>query len=424
MNGTPAPRRAADSVRESVLGWIEQDRDRLIGFFSRFLQARSDNPPGDTVAAAAVVAQALEAEDLGFDWINARDDMPNLAASFDGATPGSHLVLNGHIDVFPVEDGATPWTHGPWSGAIADGRIWGRGAVDMKCGTTASIFTYIYLHRLRQHLKGRLSLTVVSDEETFGPYGARYMLKVRPDLYGDACLSGEPSGAGILRFGERGRMWLRFTVCTPGAHGAYPHLSASASRIGARLMLDLDRLADLDTPAPPEVADVLEQAVPIVEATMGEGAATVMRRITVTVGTVKAGVKVNMVPSTCVFEVDIRLPIGVGRERIRAAIDAIMANYPEATYEEFGFSDANWSNPAHPLGRAIAEAARGLQQATPVPAVGLGATDMQLWRGAGVPAFVYGPPPTLMGKRDENVTIAEFLHVVRSHALAALDYLS
>ena len=65
-------------------------------------------------------------------------------------------------------DGAG-WTHDPWGGELVDGRIYGRGACDMKCGTTASVFTFLYLRELRDELHGRLTLSAVSDEETFGP---------------------------------------------------------------------------------------------------------------------------------------------------------------------------------------------------------------------------------------------------------------
>src|SRR5580692_5236582 len=123
-------------LREQVLAWIEQDRQRLVAFLARLLQARSDNPPGITREAASVVQTLLSEEGLTCEFFNARDDMPNIASSFDMEAPGSHLVLNGHLDVFPIEE-TEPWTHGPWSGAVAGGRIWGRGAVDMKSGTTA-----------------------------------------------------------------------------------------------------------------------------------------------------------------------------------------------------------------------------------------------------------------------------------------------
>ena len=86
--------------------------------------------------------------------------MPNIVAAFDGGAPGRHLVLNGHIDVFAVED-ESRWTHGAWSAALVDGKIYGRGVADMKAGTAASIFAYGYLHRVRDQLKSRLTLTAV-----------------------------------------------------------------------------------------------------------------------------------------------------------------------------------------------------------------------------------------------------------------------
>ena len=67
----------------------------------------------------------------------------------------------------------------------------------MKAGTAASIFTFAYLHRIRDKLKGKLTLTCVSDEETFGPWGARYLMENYPEIHGDCCLNGEPSSPAI-----------------------------------------------------------------------------------------------------------------------------------------------------------------------------------------------------------------------------------
>ena len=160
--------RGLSDAKTMLLDSIERDRDRLVEFLAGFIRARSPNPPGDTLAATAHVCALLDAEGITYKVIDPEPTMPNIVASFEGSAPGPHLVLNGHTDVFPVGDEA--WQHDPWSGAIVDDRIWGRGASDMKCGTSCSIWTYIYLHRMRDKLKGRLTLTVVSDEETFGPW--------------------------------------------------------------------------------------------------------------------------------------------------------------------------------------------------------------------------------------------------------------
>ena len=127
--------------RRTLLDWIEADRELLIRFLRDFVQARSPNPPGDTREAAAFVRRFLDGEGLAYRIIVPNEEMPNIVAAFDGGAPGRHLVLNGHIDVFAVED-ESRWSHGPWSAALVDGRIYGRGVADMKAGTTASIFTH------------------------------------------------------------------------------------------------------------------------------------------------------------------------------------------------------------------------------------------------------------------------------------------
>jgi succinyl-diaminopimelate desuccinylase len=201
-----------NTLKEQLVRWIDEDRNKIIDFLCDFVRAKSPNPPGDTTLAAAHVASFLEAHQLPFRIIAPQPTMPNIVGSFAGPTPGRHLVLNGHMDVFPVDEQHEHWTQGPWSGAIADGKVYGRGVADMKAGTSASVFTYYYLYR--EHLKGRLTLTAVSDEETFGPWGARYLMEHHPEVHGDCLLNGEPSSPLTMRFGEKGPLWLKFTVRT------------------------------------------------------------------------------------------------------------------------------------------------------------------------------------------------------------------
>ncbi len=410
-------------VKTEILDWIERDRDRLIDFLSRFIQARSPNPPGDTRKAGEHVRAFLEAEGLAHRMISPHPEMPNFIASFAGKMPGHHLVLNGHIDVFPVGENDA-WAHGPWSGEVAEGCIWGRGAVDMKCGTTASIFTYAYLHRLRDRLRGRLTLTVVSDEETFGPWGARHLLEHHPEVHGDCCLNGEPSDPTTVRFGEKGPLWLTFTLRTPGAHAAYTHLSESATAIASSLIQELATLARLEASLPGNVSAVLDRSADAVDLALGRGASSVMRKVTFNVGVIRGGLKVNMIPAECSFEADFRLPIGMAKEEIMSRIREIVARYPQATMTEVNFSPPNWCDPEHEMVGILQANVKALKGFEPQPIVGLGGTDTRLWRYRDVPAYVYGPSPRVMGKVDERVEIDEFLHIVRTHALSAYDYLA
>jgi succinyl-diaminopimelate desuccinylase len=413
-----------DEIKQQLMDGLDADRDRLITFLSRFVQAKSPNPPGDTREAATHITAFLDAAEIPYRIIAPKPEFPNIVASFEGAAPGKHLVLNGHIDCFPVGDHET-WTHGgPWSGAVADDKIWGRGVADMKCGTTASIFTFAHLYRLRHQLKGRLTLTAVSDEETFGPWGARYLMQHHPEVHGDCCLNGEPSSPFSIRFGEKGPLWLKFTVRTDGAHGAYTHMSESASKIGARLVGELEQLSHLDTPAPANVEPLLERARETINRSQGAGASDMLQRITVNVGKFQAGLKVNMIPSECVIEADIRLPVGADKQHVLDAVDAIVQAYPQVAYEEMNFSPPSWCDPEHEMVGIIQANAQALRGITPQPICSLGGTDTRLWRYQGIPAYVYGPSPTGMGAGDEHVPIDDFLHIVRTHLLSAYDYLT
>ena len=316
--------------------------------------------------------------------------MPNIVGSFEGAKPGRHLVLNGHMDVFPADEETERWTHGPWSGTIADGKIYGRGVADMKAGTSASVFTYAYLYRVRDHLRGRLTLTAVSDEETFGPWGARYLMEHHPEVHGDCLLNGEPSSPLTVRFGEKGPLWLKFTVRTKGAHGAYTHLSPSATKLAARLILDLEDVTTLPPSLPVDVADALAGAAAAIDEAQGPGAKDIVGRVTLNIGVIQGGLKVNIVPGTCWFEADIRLPPGLGRDAVMARIGGIMTRYPEATVEEINYSAPTAGDPNHEMVGILRANARALGRPEPAPIVSLGGTDARLWRQRGIPGLVHG----------------------------------
>ena len=210
-------------------------------------------------------------------------------------------------------------------------------------------------------------MTAVSDEETFGPWGARYLMQHHPEVHGDCCLNGEPSSPLSIRFGEKGPLWLKFTVRTAGAHGAYTHASESASKIGARLVMDLEHLGELETPAPGNVGVLLRRATETIDGAQGAGASHVLQRVTVNIGTIQAGMKVNMIPSECVIEADIRLPVGAEKDQVLEAVGAIVGNYPQVTYEELNYSPPSWCDPEHEMVGIIQANAKALRGVEPQP---------------------------------------------------------
>jgi succinyl-diaminopimelate desuccinylase len=410
------------STKNSLLAEIERDRDEIVEFFRGFVRVKSPNPPGDTRDVAAYVSDFLTKQGLDFRTVAPKEEFPNLIASFEAARPGRHLVLNGHMDVFPVDP--TGWTKDPWGGELVDGKIYGRGACDMKAGTSASIFTYRYLHRIRDELKGKLTLTCVSDEETFGPWGARYLVENCPEVLGDCVLNGEPSGTNTIRFGEKGPLWLTFNVASPGAHGAYTHLSASATKIAARFVADLEVVTELRPNPPDNIVRALTQAASAVDKAMGEGASDIVPKVTLNIGVVEGGLKVNMIPSQCKIEADIRLPLGLDEETVMGEVNKLLARYPEVTLENVNSTAPSYCDPYGEMVEILQANVKQISGVTPTPIVSLGGTDARLWRYRNIPAYVHGPPPTNMASFDEHVSVDDFLQVVRAHVLSAYDYLS
>ena len=187
-----------------VMDWICEDRSEIVSFLSQLVRCKTPSTTGDTREAVELIKGYFEKENLSYDVLAYCKTMPNIISSFDGATAGRHLMFNGHLDVMPA--GKEPgWTYDPWSGEIRDGRVWGRGTSDMKAGVTAMIFAYKYLYRMRDRVKGKLSISLVADEETGWGRGTGYLFSTVPDrMNADCVLSGEPSGIGAISFASKG----------------------------------------------------------------------------------------------------------------------------------------------------------------------------------------------------------------------------
>src|SRR4029077_17408940 len=110
---------------------------------------------------------------------------------------------------------------------------------------------------------------------------------------------------------------------------------------------------------------------------LGAGATGVMRRVSVNIGLMQGGVKINMLPPECMLEVDFRLPVGITRAAVLQAVAATVARYPMVSFEELlpGGPEANWSDPTHEMvGHLVRNAATALGQ-EPQPIVSLGGPD-------------------------------------------------
>src|SRR5881394_3394652 len=138
------------------------------------------NPPGDERPAIEYLERYVAEAGFRTELLAATEDRPNLIADLAGEAEGPTLCFLGHVDTVLADP--SEWRHDPWSGDLADGFLWGRGALDMKSQVAAEAVAGVALAREGWlPRKGGLKLVFVADEETGGDVGARWLTETHPD---------------------------------------------------------------------------------------------------------------------------------------------------------------------------------------------------------------------------------------------------
>lgn len=407
---------------QRLMELLEKEGERVIGLCQDLVRIPSEDPPGDTRDIACFIFDCFRNENVECEIVDPHPEKPNVVARVKGEKPGRKVVFNGHMDTFPVGD-KKRWSYDPFGGNLVDGRIYGRGSSDMKGGLAASILSLILLNRLRDELPGTVSITCVSDEEVFGPWGSQYLLKEHEDLRGDALINGEPSSLENIRIGEKGQYWFRFSSQAEGGHGAYAGLRSSAVRDIMKLLGELERFPEDLSRVPDSIVEIMREGQECYDRLLCPGATKAALEASMNIGTIRGGLSVNMIAEECTAEVDFRLPPGVKGSLLRDWVREVVKDNPSCTAEEFNSYDAFLTEPSHELVRIARSTAEEILGRTIYTSFSLGGTEARLWREWGVPAVTYGPNHHNMGSADEYVVAEELLSVVKVQAMTALRFL-
>ncbi|MGH7122626.1 MAG: M20/M25/M40 family metallo-hydrolase [Acetobacteraceae bacterium] len=412
------------SSRDAFVRAIDEHRETL-DIARRLVSVASPNPPGDTRAVAEVAAAALRelVPDLEVALYPASDRIVNVVARLRATQPGKRVVMNGHLDTYPVGD-ESRWSVDPYGGTVRDGRLYGRGAADMKGGIAASISALAMLAKQRDLWRGEAVLVLAGDEETMGPLGTEWLIKHVPHARGDAVIIGDVGSPEVLRFGEKGFLWIELEATGTAAHGAHVHLGVNAID---RLRAGLDRLnalRDTAVRSPEAVTRAIALAAPVSESLSGTGEAETLRHVTVNVGWIEGGISMNLVPAKAMAMLDIRLPVGISTAEMETTLGSLLGALPGVNWRVLRRSEPTYTDPNADIVRCTVAAAAKLLGHPPVVNMRVGGCDARLYRRAGIPAIVYGPTPFNMGGPDEYVLADELNVVAKVHALASLDFLS
>jgi acetylornithine deacetylase/succinyl-diaminopimelate desuccinylase-like protein len=312
---------------------------------SQLIRFNTVNPPGNERAAQEHLAEHLSRAGFECELLGATPERPNLVARLRApdAADGPTLCYLGHVDTVLAD--AADWSHDPWSGDVADGFLWGRGALDMKGQVAAEIAAAASLARGGwRPARGELLIVAVVDEETGGELGAQWITENHPEKVRCDLLLNEGGGA-VFEYGER-RCYgvccaekgvFRFTLTTEGVAG---HASMPSMGVNALLKMGplLDRLAarqpsysatpeplaflagigeDPDDPAGSlaRLAAVDPRLAVMFEPMLG---------VTFTPTRIAASEKINVIPSRAVLKVDCRVPPGLGESEVREGIAEVL----------------------------------------------------------------------------------------------------
>lgn len=371
--------------------------DELVELTSRLVRERS--LLGEEEGAQRIVEERLRA--LGFDVERIEPDaraaladphggLPILpydgrscvAGRLRGAGGGRSLHLNGHVDVVPVER-ADRWTYDPWAGEVHDGRIWGRGAGDMKAGIAAYLVAVESLQAAGVELAGDLLFTSVIEEES-GGNGMRAVLAA--GYVGDATLIGEPTDLRVHQNGV-GVIWARLTARSSGAHAA---IASTTGRPIDEILAAVSALRALE-------AALNDQAPPLLRAT---------HPYNLNLGEIHGGVWPSSVPA----EVVLRCRLGFGPELEPGDAQALLKRAVEAAspgveVEFEGFrAHAYHHDPKDPFVELLRTCHTEVQGANDPPQTKLSTatTDARYVEG---PCACYGPIADNIHGTDEWVDI-------------------
>ena len=269
----------------------------VVKFCQELVRIKSVNPPGDELLAAEYVASILEKAGLEVDLIKHSPTRASVLARLKSARQVPALLFNGHLDTVPV--GNEKWIHEPFRAEMADGKIWGRGAADMKGGLAALLAAVKTLAETRVPLRGDLILAATASEET-DSLGAK-AIAARPDLGPVlAVVIPEPSYNDIY-VAEKGALWLEITTHGKTAHGSMPELGRNAVMMMVTLISELEKLT-----------------IPYKDHPMLGG-------FTRSINTIVGGVKTNVVPDNCEVTVDMRTVPGQDHRAILKQVEDLIA---------------------------------------------------------------------------------------------------
>lgn len=442
LSAAYVPTRAANDIK-----WDQVQREAL-ELFIQYLKLDTTNPPGNEIRAAQFFAAICQREGIEHQVFEPLPGRGTLWARVKGDDSRRPVILLNHTDVVPHSKEF--WSVDAFSGAIKDGFVYGRGALDMKSLGMAQFVTLLTLKRARVPLKRDVIFLATADEEAGGLHGAGWFAQHHPELLGNAEFLFNEGGNNIidaqgrvLAIGvgpsEKTPAWLRLTATGEPGHASVPRPDAAVNR----LLRALNRLLDYTPPI--KLAPAVEQAFralaplapPAQAAKFGglrqalkdpdfvrqlesDPSARALIRNTISITMLTGSSKINVIPPVAHAEIDTRLVPGEKLDRWIAELRGVIKDDSIKIEPVLAF-EANASPIDSDLVKAVAAIVKGrYPQAIITHPVLTGFTDSHYFRARGVMSYGFSPfvaAPRELGAgfhgNDERIGQKAYLEGVR-----------
>ncbi|HEX7492376.1 MAG TPA: M20/M25/M40 family metallo-hydrolase [Candidatus Limnocylindrales bacterium] len=452
------------AIEANVATLADGELTELVELLQGLIRVKSVNPPGDEILIARHVEAIFAAEGIASTVVEPYPGRGSIVARLKGdGTGGDALMLLSHLDVVPAEPSG--WSHDPFAGDLADGYVWGRGAVDMKSMVAMEVQIMRRLARLARAaglnpatdaipgLHRDVIFCCSADEEAGGWHGARWLVENHPEWLKAAGAVNEAGGIsttyGGVRFypiqvAEKGFVVYKIRVKGRWGHGSVP-TGDNAAVLAAQVVTRVSEPGPIRLTEPMRV--LLERAMPhlspkaaaalsvlqpaagagpdpaLVDATLRDLCDPVLARTisaiirdTASVGIVRAGVKYNVIPGTAEIEIDCRILPGTDEPamlaELRRRIGEELWARIEVECEQVGASvEAPLDSPLYRILEQVV--ADHDPDGIPIPILAPFATDAKQLARIGVPTYGFSPLKAknedgllaLMHADDERVSV-------------------
>jgi acetylornithine deacetylase/succinyl-diaminopimelate desuccinylase-like protein len=208
------------------------------------IRFNTTNPPGNEALLMEYIDSLLTAAGFETAFIAKDPTRPNLLTRLKGKGEAPPLLLYGHADVVTAAN--QNWTYPPFEGRIADGYVWGRGALDMKCGLAMMIASLLRAKAENLQPAGDIIFCAMCDEETGGNYGAKFLVEEHPEIFKDVKYAVSEFGGYtmyidgrkfyLVQVAEKQNCCVEMTFHGPSGHGSVPVKDSAMSKMGRVLV--------------------------------------------------------------------------------------------------------------------------------------------------------------------------------------------